>query len=74
MKRYKSELDRQERVNESLKREIERNKPSVTEQMEAYSLKQNYERLKKMYNAIPEEIRREAARAHKPKNIDRGGR
>jgi len=74
--RYKNEFERQERVNKSLRQKIEDSKPSMKEQLEAYDLKRNYERLKKMYNAIPEDIRREAIQARKPREIDsdRGGR
>jgi hypothetical protein len=52
VRRYKGEFERQERVNASLKKK---------ERLEAQQLRQNYERLKTVYNTIPEDIRREAA-------------
>jgi hypothetical protein len=82
LKRYKGEMERQERDNAHLKqevssvlREVEASKPSIAEQMERQYLKRDYERLKKLYAAIPEDIRREAEkRTRKQKNSDRRGR
>jgi len=61
VRRYKNEFERQEKVNASLKREIEESKVGIKERLDAQQLRQNYERLKTIYDAIPEDIRREAA-------------
>ncbi len=75
IKRYKGEMDRLEKVNTSLKKEIEANKPTIKEQLEANQLKRDYERIKGLYAAIPEEIRREVQEQARTKNnLDKGGR
>jgi hypothetical protein len=61
VRRYKGEFERQERVNAFLKKEVEDSKVGIKERLEAQQLRQNYGRLKAIYNAIPEDIRREAA-------------
>jgi hypothetical protein len=75
---YKGEFERQERVNASLKKEVEDSKIGIKERLEAQQLRQNYERLKTVYSAIPEDIRREAAaevnRQRKRPQHDRGSR
>jgi hypothetical protein len=61
VKRYKDEFERQEKANASLKKEVEASKVSINERLDAYQLRKNYDRLKAIYDAIPEDIRREAA-------------
>lgn len=75
LRRYKSEFERQERDNAALAQRLEQSKPSITEQIEAERFKKDYERLRRIVDAIPADIRKEveaALRSHK--NRDRGDR
>jgi hypothetical protein len=75
LKRYKGEFERQERDNAALAQRLEQSKPSITEHLEAERFKKDYERLRRIVDAIPADIRKEveaALRSHK--NRDKGGR
>lgn len=67
VKKYKDEFERQERVNASLKKEIEASKMSINERLDAHQLRRDFDRLKAIYDAIPEEYRREAAQSLRAK-------
>ena len=60
IKKYRREFERQEKVNASLKNEIEASKVGIIERLDAQQVKKDFERLKTVYEAIPEDIRREA--------------
>ena len=60
IRKYRREFERQEKVNASLKTEIEASKVGIMERLEAQQVKKDFERLKIVYEAIPEDIRREA--------------
>ena len=53
IKKYRREFERQEKVNASLKNEIEASKVGIKERLDAQQVRQNYERLKTVYEAIP---------------------
>ena len=77
VRRYKGEFVRQEKVNASLKKEVEAGKIGIHERMDAQQLRKNYEKLKTIYDAIPEDIRREAVASLKtqqrqPRERERG--
>jgi len=63
VKKYKGEFERQEKINASLKKEIESSKITINERMDAIQLQRNFDKLKAIYDAIPEEYRREAAQS-----------
>ena len=77
LRRYKSEFERQERDNAALAQRLEQSKPNITEQLAAERFKKDYERLRRIVDAIPADIRKEAEATLRPKphkNRDRGGR
>jgi len=81
IRRYKAEFERQERANASLRKEVEDSKIGIRERLDAYQLRLNYDRLKEIYNAIPEDIRRDAVASlrhqqaqHQPKKREWGER
>ena len=80
MKWYKREFERQERENAALEKEIADGKLGLSERLQMYNLKRDYDQLKAVYNAVPEEERKKAARAvfrpHRQSRNqqDRGGR
>lgn len=77
LRRYKSEFERQERDNAALAQELEQSRPSITKQLAAERLKKEYERLRRVVDAVPADIRREAEaaiRLRPNKNRDKGGR
>jgi len=63
MKRYKREFERQERENAALEKEIADGKLGLSERLQMYNLQRDYEQLKRVYSAVPEEERKKAARA-----------
>jgi len=63
IKKYKDEFERQEKVNASLKKEIEASKVGINERLDAMQMRSNFDKLKSIYDAIPEDIRREAAQS-----------
>ena len=63
LKKYKGEFERQERVNASLRKEIEASKLSTNERLEAQYVQRNFDKLKATYYRIPEEYRREAEKS-----------
>jgi len=63
MKRYKQEFERQERENAALEKEIADGKLGLSERLQMYNLQRDYEQLKRVYSAVPEEERKKAARA-----------
>jgi len=63
MKRYKGEFERQERENAALEKEIADGNLGLSERLQMYNLKRDYEQLKTVYNAVPKEERKKAARA-----------
>ena len=67
IKKYKDEFERQERANASLKKEIEASKMSIDERFDAMQLRRNFDKLKAIYDEIPEEYRREAAQSLRAK-------
>ena len=67
VKKYKDEYERQERVNASLKKEIEASKISINERLDAMQMRRDFDKLKAIYDAIPEEYRREAAQSLRAK-------
>jgi len=60
IKKYRREFERQEKVNASLKNGIEASKVGIIERLDAQQVKKDFERLKTVYEAIPEDVRREA--------------
>ena len=80
MKQCKHEFERQERENAALEKEIADGKLGLSERLQMYNLKRDYDQLKAVYNAVPEEERKKAARAvFRPQRQsrnqqDRGGR
>ena len=77
LRRYKNAFERQERENAALAQKLEQNKPSITEQLTAERLKKEYEHLRRVVDAVPADIRREAEtaiRLRPNKNKDKGGR
>lgn len=77
LKRYKTEFERQERDNSALTQKLEQSKPSIKERLAAEQIKKDYAHLRRVVDAIPTDIRREAEsaiRMRPDKNRDRGGR
>ena len=71
LKKYKGEFERQERVNASLKKEIEASKMSINEQLDALQMRRNFDRLKAVHDMIPEEYRRQAVMSLKAQQQQR---
>jgi len=65
--RYKSESERQEQDNAALAQRLEQSKPSIAEQLAAEQLENDYERLRRIVDAIPEDIRKEAGATPRPR-------
>jgi hypothetical protein len=69
LRRYKRELDRQEKENADLVKKIDAAKPSIKDRLTEGNLLSEVQSLRRLYNAVPEDIRREVeATLRKPQH------
>jgi hypothetical protein len=62
-RKYKREFERQERENKELNEKLDKAKPSIQEQLAIGSLQSEVQGLRRFYNAVPEDIKREVESA-----------
>jgi hypothetical protein len=72
-RRYKREFDRQERENAELTKKLNAAKPSIIDQLARGNLQIEVQDLRRFYNAVPDDIRREVeASMRQPRQHGRG--
>jgi hypothetical protein len=72
-RKYKREFERQERENKELNKKLDKAKPSIQDQLARGSLQSEVQDLRRFYNAVPEDIKREVENAlRQPQQLGRG--